>query len=147
VAAWEGGVVVRRRPAAEETRLGRLSDVPDRTLAPLQWGTLEVTTTGMKAGYLRKNGVPYGENAGVTEYFDRHPGPGGAEWFAVTTIVDDRQYLAESFITSSHFRARAGRLEMAPDRLRGGPATRRRPPLRQRTSFRCSREPPWSSPI
>jgi hypothetical protein len=104
VAAWEGGGVLRRRPAAEETRLGRLSDVPDGTRGPLEWGTLKVNTTGMRAGYLRKNGVPYSENAAVTEYFDRLSGPGGSEWITVTTIVDDPLYLAEPFITSSHFR-------------------------------------------
>jgi hypothetical protein len=128
VAAWEGGGVIVRRPAAEETRLGRLSDVPDRSRAPLQWGTLKVVTTGMRAGYLRKNGVPYSENATVTEYYDRHPGPGGAEWFVVTTVIDDPQYLAEPFVTSSHFRSEPDGSKMRPtgcevDRPIAGPAT------------------------
>lgn len=103
-ALWEGGGVLRRRPAPEEARLGRLSDVPDGTRAPLEWGTLTVTTTSMRPGYLRRNGVPYSENAVVTEYFDRHGGPGGTEWITVTSIVDDKRYLAEPFVTSSHFR-------------------------------------------
>ena len=34
-------------------------------------GDLKVVTTNMKAGYLRKNGVPYSEKAIVTEYFNR----------------------------------------------------------------------------
>jgi len=114
VASWEGGGVLVRRPAAEETRLGRLSDVPDRSRAPLQWGNLKVVTTGMRSGYLRKNGVPYGENALVTEYFDRHPGPGGAEWFVVTTVIEDPQYLAEPFVTSSHFRREPDGSKMRP---------------------------------
>jgi hypothetical protein len=114
VASWEGGGVIVRRPAAEETRLGRLSDVPDRSRGPLQWGNLKVVTTGMRPGYLRKNGVPYSENAVVTEYYDRHPGPGGAEWFVVTTIVEDPQYLAESFVTSSHFRREPDGSKMRP---------------------------------
>jgi hypothetical protein len=104
IASWEGGGVLKRRPAAEETRLGRLSDVPDGTRGPLEWGTLKVVTTGMRAGYLRKNGVPYSENAVVTEYFDRLSGPGGSEWITVTTIVEDPKYLGEPFITSSQFR-------------------------------------------
>src|SRR5439155_16609210 len=35
-------------------------------------GSLKVVTVGMRAGYLRKNGVPYSENTVLTEYFDRH---------------------------------------------------------------------------
>ena len=33
-------------------------------------GSLKVVTTNMRAGYLRKNGVPYSEDAKLTEYFD-----------------------------------------------------------------------------
>ena len=57
----------------------------------------------MRPGYLRKNGVPYSENTVVTEYFDRHSDY-GAEWFTVTTIVNDPKYLTDEFITSTHFR-------------------------------------------
>jgi len=66
-------------------------------------GSLKVVTTHMRPGYLRKNGVPYSENAVVTEYFDRHSDY-GAEWFTVTTIVNDPKYLTDEFITSTHFR-------------------------------------------
>jgi hypothetical protein len=103
-ASWEGGGVLRGRVAAEEVFLGRLSDVPDGTRAPLEYGTLKVITTGLRPGYLRKNGVPYSENAVITEYFDRLSGPGGSEWITVTTIVDDPKYLGEPFITSSQFK-------------------------------------------
>jgi hypothetical protein len=67
-------------------------------------GSLKVVTTHMKAGYLRKNGVPYSERAVVTEYFDRHTEANGDQWFTVTTIVDDPKYLTEPFITSTHFK-------------------------------------------
>ncbi|HEY7450713.1 MAG TPA: hypothetical protein VH702_21325 [Vicinamibacterales bacterium] len=66
-------------------------------------GSLKVVTTNLRAGYLRKNGVPYSENAVVTEYFDRHAAYGN-EWFTVTTIVEDPRYLTQTFITSSHFK-------------------------------------------
>ena len=66
-------------------------------------GGLKVVTTRMKPGYLRKNGVPYSENAVVTEYFDRHT-TYGSEWFTVTTIVEDPKYLNQPFITSTHFK-------------------------------------------
>ena len=67
-------------------------------------GSLKVVTTRLKEGYLRKNGVPYSENAVVTEYFDRHSESNGDEWFTVTTVVDDSKYLAQPFITSTHFK-------------------------------------------
>jgi hypothetical protein len=66
-------------------------------------GGLKAVTTQLTPGYLRKNGVPYSQNAVVTEYFDRHS-DFGAEWFTVTTIVEDPQYLTQPFITSTHFR-------------------------------------------
>jgi hypothetical protein len=71
---------------------------------PPRGGSLKVVTTRLKEGYLRKNGVPYSENATVTEYFDRHSESNGDEWFTVTTIVDDAKYLAQPFITSTHFK-------------------------------------------
>jgi hypothetical protein len=71
---------------------------------PPRGGSLKVVTTRLKEGYLRKNGVPYSENTVVTEYFDRHSESNGDEWFTVTTIVDDSKYLAQPFITSTHFK-------------------------------------------
>jgi hypothetical protein len=66
--------------------------------------SLEVTTSNLRPGYLRKNGVPYGDRASVTEYFDYFKEPNGDEWFTVTTIVRDPQYLNGPFITSSDFK-------------------------------------------
>jgi hypothetical protein len=74
---------------------------------PPRGGSLKVVTTRLKEGYLRKNGVPYSENAVVTEYFDRHDEADGSSWFTVTTIVDDPKYLAQNFITSTHFKKEA----------------------------------------
>src|SRR5439155_14899908 len=57
-----------------------------RGMAAGRGGSLAVVTTKMKAGYLRKNGVPYSENATVTEYFDVAPQPGGGQLLVVTTV-------------------------------------------------------------
>jgi hypothetical protein len=67
-------------------------------------GSLKVVTNHMKAGYLRKNGVPYSANAVVTEYFDRLSEPNGDSILLVKTIVDDPQYLTQPFITSTHYK-------------------------------------------
>jgi len=76
-------------------------------------GGLKVVTNQLSAGYLRKNGVPYSENAVVTEYFDRHS-DFGSEWFTVTTVVEDPQYLTQPFITSTHFRKEPDGSKWAP---------------------------------
>jgi hypothetical protein len=64
-------------------------------------------TTNVRAGYLRKNGVPYSESARVTEYFDLAPQSNGPPLLVVTTVVDDPRYLTQQFIVSSHFKKEA----------------------------------------
>jgi hypothetical protein len=66
-------------------------------------GAMRVVTTNLTPGYLRKNGVPYSQNAVVTEYFDRVPGPDNAQWLIVKTTVDDLTYLAQPYLSSAHF--------------------------------------------
>jgi hypothetical protein len=70
-------------------------------------GSLKVTTTNLKAGYLRKNGVPYGERATLTEYFDVVQERNGTPWIVVTSVVDDPQYLNQPFMTSTQFKKEA----------------------------------------
>jgi len=70
-----------------------------------QGGSLQVTTSNFRAGYLRKNGVPYSEDARITEYFHRLPQhPNGDTWLHVVTIVEDPLYLSQPFYTSTHFK-------------------------------------------
>jgi hypothetical protein len=71
---------------------------------PAQFGDLKVVTTHMKAGYLQRNGVPYGENAVQTEYFNRANEPNGDSWLILTHIVEDPQYLNGAFVRSTHFK-------------------------------------------
>ena len=66
--------------------------------------SLAVVTTNMRAGYLRRNGVPYSEDATSTEYFDLAPHPGGGQMLIVTTVVEDPRYLQRSFVISSQFK-------------------------------------------
>jgi hypothetical protein len=57
--------------------------------------TLVVTTTHLKAGFIRRNGVPASDRATLTEYFARH-----GTYLTLTRIVDDPIYLDEPFVTS-----------------------------------------------
>jgi hypothetical protein len=66
--------------------------------------SLEVVTTQLRPGYLRKNGAPYSANTVLNEYFDLSKEPNGDTWFHVTTIVKDPQYLEEPFVTSTDFK-------------------------------------------
>jgi hypothetical protein len=70
-------------------------------------GYLDVRTTALTGGWLRRNGVPYSEDAVLTEYFARFAAPNGDEWLMVTTIVEDSRYLNQRYVTSNHFRREA----------------------------------------
>ena len=90
VATWETPGRGRGRggpppPAGPDGRGGPGAGGP-----PLpRFGSLKVVTTNLRAGYLRKNGIPYGENAVVTEYFDVVRTRNGDELLVVTSIVED----------------------------------------------------------
>lgn len=77
-------------------------------------GNLKVVTTNLRAGWLRRNGVPYSEGATLTEYFDRFAAPNGDEWLVVTSIVSDPKFLTQDFVTSSHFKREADGAKWAP---------------------------------
>jgi hypothetical protein len=68
------------------------------------FGSIKVVTSRIRPGYLQRNGVPYSENALVTEFFNRTREPNGDEWLIVTTTVEDPQYLAARWTRSSHFK-------------------------------------------
>jgi hypothetical protein len=65
---------------------------------------LRITTTDLLSGYLRKNGVPYGENASLLEYVDLFKERNGAAMIVWTAVVDDPVYLETPYIISSQFR-------------------------------------------
>jgi len=67
-------------------------------------GSLKVVTANLKSGYLRKNGVPYSEDAKLTEYFDVIRTRNGDVLLMVTSIVDDPKYLRQPFIVTTQFK-------------------------------------------
>ena len=54
---------------------------------------LKVTTTHLKEGWLRRNGVPRSEKATLIEYFIRH-----GDYLTLVTVVKDPVYLTEAFV-------------------------------------------------
>jgi hypothetical protein len=88
---WQGySVAAWRRPA----RMG----------ASKNSGDLRVVTTRLRSGYLRKNGVPYSENATMEEYFDAFTEPNGDSWLVIDTIVTDPTYLTQPYVNSVAFK-------------------------------------------
>lgn len=113
--SWQDDNTLRvEADTGQQTRLFRFGPAPASTARTWQgssmatWDrlgrSLTVMTTNMRAGYLRRNGVPYSENATVTEYFDLAPHPGGSQMLIVTTVVEDPRYLQRSFVVSSQFK-------------------------------------------
>ena len=67
-------------------------------------GSMKVTTSNLKGGFLRKNGVPYSDNASLTEYFELITEPKGTPLMVVTIVTTDPAYLRQPFVISSQFK-------------------------------------------
>ena len=70
-------------------------------------GSLQVVTKNLRAGYLRKNGVPYSENAVLTEHWDLYKRPNGEQWLTITTQIEDPQYLSNVRLVAPVFKKEA----------------------------------------
>jgi hypothetical protein len=57
--------------------------------------TLHVETTHLKAGYLRRNGVVFSDQAVLTEFFDLHD-----KYLTLTSVAEDPVYLTEPLVRS-----------------------------------------------
>ena len=67
-------------------------------------GSIKSVTTQLRPGYLRKNGVPYGDRAVFTEYWDLQTETNGDQYLVDTNLVDDPVYLQTPWITTLHFK-------------------------------------------
>jgi hypothetical protein len=101
--AWKGG----GRPTWQGDSVAEW-DAPKSGAAdasgPEPFGSLTVVTTNMRPGYLRKNGIPYGPRAKLTEYWDVHHGRTGEQYLVVSTIVEDPTNLQIPWWTSPNFK-------------------------------------------
>jgi hypothetical protein len=100
--SWQGYSVAQWEPPV------RGLGAPQQGLGATREGTrgrsLEVVTTQLRPGYLRKNGAPYSGNTVVKEFLDLSNERNGDTWFVVTTIVEDPQNLTEPWVTSTNFK-------------------------------------------
>jgi hypothetical protein len=123
IAEWQGPALGQRGGAGTTAAAPRdagggglgLRGGPDLPTSIMQGGSLKVVTTHFREGYLRKNGVPYSEDASITEYFHRlPPHPNGDNWLLVVTIVDDPKYLRQPFYTSTQFKLEPNGSKFSP---------------------------------
>jgi hypothetical protein len=57
---------------------------------------LTVTTTHLKEGYIRRNGVPRSDQATVIQHFMRHD-----NWLTIMEVITDPVYLTEPFVRTT----------------------------------------------
>ena len=90
--SWQGYSVATWRRSTRVTGEGKSG------------GDLRVVTNRLRPGYLRKNGVPYSENATVEEYFDIFAEPNGDSWLVIDTVITDPTYLTQPYVNSVAFK-------------------------------------------
>ena len=111
--SWQGYSAAQwETPIRQGTASGGVGSVLTRAGAKSR--SLDVVTTQLRGGYLRRNGIPYSANATVTEYYDHWAEPGGQEWFTVMTVVTDPEYLAIPFVTTTDFKKEADGSKFSP---------------------------------
>jgi hypothetical protein len=69
---------------------------------------LTVTTTHLKNGWIRRNGVPRSDRATTTEHWIRH-----GNYLTIVVVISDPVYLTEPFVRTTDFESDA-RQEIAP---------------------------------
>ena len=92
---------------ASDTYFGKTYNDPYRWLEPMNDKDVEAwfkAQAELTDNLLAK--IP-GRDALVQEYFDTFTESNGDRWLVVTPIVTDPQYLAQPFITSTHFKGQS----------------------------------------
>ncbi len=69
-----------------------------------------------------RDGIPYGANATLEEWYDRFTEPNGDDWLVVTSIVTDPQYLTGPYASTNHFRKIPDKQGWDPTPCRGNEA-------------------------
>jgi len=107
---WQGHSVADWETAAQGQGLAPAGGRGQAALS----GGLKVVTTKMKAGYLRRNGVPYSANSLLTEFYDRTTEPNGDTWLVLTSVLDDPTYLNQPFMLTTHYKREADGSKFSP---------------------------------
>jgi len=71
--------------------------------AGAQSGRIDVVTSQMRPGYIRRNGVPYSAQALITEYFSMVTEEDGSEYLIVVSELEDPVFLQAPVLRSTTF--------------------------------------------
>ena len=102
------------RGVADARRRSRAPPPASRASASSRWSR---RTCG--PGYLRKNGVPYGAGAVLTEYVEHLKDDDGSEYLAITTMLEDPQYLHAAVGQNQSVQEAGGRQGLESDAVLG----------------------------
>jgi len=84
--------------------------------------SMRAVTTRLRPGYYRRNGVPYGANATLTEWFTTITEPDGNTYLLVTNILEDAQYLNAPYVRTVQFKKQTDTSGWNPTPCVSGPA-------------------------
>ena len=100
---WQGDSAARWFGLAAGSARAQEGNANPGTGGP-KYGSLQVMTTNLRPGYLRRNGVPYSAGTAMTEYWDLFKEPDGTDWLVITTTIVDPAYLQLPYETSPAFK-------------------------------------------
>jgi len=109
--SWQGVSVARWMPYLEGP--GFVGAAVRRGMRA-HTGWLQVTTTRLLPGLLRKNGVPYSGQTRMSENWVIDVDPEGDRWLTVTATLDDPLYLQVPYVLNSIFQAQADGAQWDP---------------------------------
>ena len=101
---WQGWSYARWELSGNTDRQIVFADARTSLGEVRRQGSLQVDTSNLRAGYLRKNGVPFSEDAFMTEYYNLITEEDGNQYLVIQTFVEDPRYLASHFVRTLQFK-------------------------------------------
>jgi hypothetical protein len=111
---WQGWSVASWEISGNTARQPTFADTNTSLGAVKRQGSLRVDTSHLRAGYLRKNGVPFSEDAFMTEYYNLIVEDDGNQYLVIQTFVEDPTYLTRHFVRTLQFKREPDASKRAP---------------------------------
>jgi len=112
--SWQGWSFARWELSGSTERQMVFGDTKTSLGEVKRQGSLHVDTSNLRAGYLRKNGVPFSEGAFMTEYYNLVVEEDGNQYLVIQTYVADPRYLNAHFVRTLQFKREPDASKRAP---------------------------------